>query len=370
MTEKMKKLIFVLAFFAMLILPSLVWPLMQESLAGENTENRILAEKPEFSLEGIDEYPAAYEAYYNDRLPFRSQLIRWNSRLGYGLFGEVSGADAVVGKDGWMFYRSESDGDPMGDYMGRTLFYDNELEAIARNLTEARDALEAQGIEFVLMIAPNKERIYAEYMPDYYGQPAADYAAKQLVAYLEEHTNLRVVYAYDALQEAKEQLPQIPLYYKMDTHWNNMGGYVGARELLTELGVEMPALGQLSIEKQDVDTGYTDLVNMLSLQQEFPKEKEYLLTGYDRNNVVRDQWDFFGQYRFYSDAADERRVFVIRDSFCSAMAEVLGSQFAESVMVHNSAYQYELIEEMQPDVVVYQVVERFLGDLVYWRLGE
>ena len=43
------------------------------------------------------------------------------------------------------------------------------------------------------------------------------------------------------------------------------------------------------------------------------------------------------------------------------MAHYLASQFSESCMVHNAAFTPEMIDEMDPDVVVLEVTERYCG---------
>ena len=65
-----------------------------------------------------------------------------------------------------MFYSFVSDGDPVSCYMGTNLLTEDDLKAIADNCVSQRDFLAEQGKEFVIFIAPNKERIYSEYMPD------------------------------------------------------------------------------------------------------------------------------------------------------------------------------------------------------------
>ena len=89
-----------------------------------------------------------------------------------------------MGKDGWLFYNNQNDGDPLAQYKGKCLFSNEELELIADNLSVTQVNLAKEGREFVLFIAPNKERVYSEYMPEYYGEPAEIYAALQVITYL------------------------------------------------------------------------------------------------------------------------------------------------------------------------------------------
>lgn len=87
--KKRIRLVMTAAFMAILILPSLAWgvlklialndPAVMEKLDYDLGENRDRAPFPEsFDL---DEYTKQLEAYYNDRVPFRSVMIRWNQRL-------------------------------------------------------------------------------------------------------------------------------------------------------------------------------------------------------------------------------------------------------------------------------------------------
>lgn len=87
--KKKIKLVMTAAFMAILILPSLAWgvlrliglnhPEVMEMLDYDLGENRNKAPFPEsFDPNG---YTGQLEAYYNDRAPFRSVLIRWNQRV-------------------------------------------------------------------------------------------------------------------------------------------------------------------------------------------------------------------------------------------------------------------------------------------------
>lgn len=104
------------AFMAVLILPSLAWgvlrliglknPAVMEMLDYDLGENRDRAPFPEsFDL---DEYTKQLEAYYNDRVPFRSVLIRCNQRFS-GKLESVYQASIEPTLIAWM-YGSNSSG--------------------------------------------------------------------------------------------------------------------------------------------------------------------------------------------------------------------------------------------------------------------
>lgn len=104
------------AFMVILILPSLAWGVLQliarndpgvmEMLDYDLGENRNKAPFPEsFDL---DEYTKQLEAYYNDRAPFRSVLIRWNQKFS-GRLESVYQANVEPTLIEWM-YGSSSQG--------------------------------------------------------------------------------------------------------------------------------------------------------------------------------------------------------------------------------------------------------------------
>ena len=58
-------------------------------------------------------------------------------------------------------------------------------------------------------------------------------------------------------------------------------------------------------------------------------------------------------------------------SFAGAMAHILASNFAYTYMPHwNGGFDPAQIEEQQPDIFVYELVERRLDALLTFRLSE
>ena len=54
----------------------------------------------------------------------------------------------------------------MVDYYGEVRFDEDELKAMAEGINEAADFYAARGAKYLIVIAPNKEGIYSEYMPE------------------------------------------------------------------------------------------------------------------------------------------------------------------------------------------------------------
>ncbi len=375
-----------LVCFALVLLgPTCIYPLVKPMLNTENTENRQMAAKPSLGLDSIrawreghltlqesllevknslKAYPSAYNSYYNDHLPFRSELIEKNSILSKNFFRDSSSQSVVLGKENWLFFTNE---ESIEDYKGTNLYTDEEMAVILDNMLSTKNYLEARGIEFVLFLPSNKEDIYSEYLPDYI-EKRGELTRAQQVANALTDAGIRVVYPREALKEYSDQYD---LYWHYDTHWNNLGGYIGARALLAELGVTVPAPEELSIIQSDF-SGY-DLAGMLNLrkfyQEKMPKDINYDVYGYPFNNMSVIKVEDATELVYQSEAPDQRRFFMVRDSFGGATAPVISSSFAYTYMPHWNGYFHQgMIDEQQPDIFVYEVVERRLDILLDFRL--
>ena len=73
--KKISNLIMIIAFFLVLIFPPVYFEKVKDTIPQDTSENRKLAEKPEFDSSTIISYSDDYESYYNDNLPFRG-IIR------------------------------------------------------------------------------------------------------------------------------------------------------------------------------------------------------------------------------------------------------------------------------------------------------
>lgn len=363
----MKKTVIVswcLMFVLFFIAPQVVYGIRYQ---GEdvNTENRVLAEMPELNLSTIEMFPSAFETYYNDTLPFRSRIISANSYMNYLVFKESAVPKVVVGENNWLFYNPNGiDGDVIGDLKGETVLSDQELDAMVQNLMQVKQTIEAQGKEFVVCIVPNKESLYGNtYLPTFYRSDAEQTTADKVVEYLQQNSDLRVVYPKDELLAAMDEFPEYEFCYNTDTHWNYLGSYVGAKRLMQELGYDMPALSEENIKYEGKYSYGLDLANMMSMSSYIHEENAYYVDYVPKAQILTSAKDFSTEFRFTTDLEDGKKIFIVRDSFCTAMAEYIASNFTESVMIHESYYNPAMIEIENPDIVVFQCCERYIPRL-------
>ena len=140
--SKIKEVIFLCVFLIIIGTPYLSWEIFEEFFQTENTENRVMSELPQFSVENIEKFPAEFENYINDNLPYRSSMIRiHNYHILSKMFNVSSDERVIIGRGGWLFYNALTDGDTIKAYTGRNLFTEEELQLIANNIEETQKNL-------------------------------------------------------------------------------------------------------------------------------------------------------------------------------------------------------------------------------------
>lgn len=333
------RVIFV-SFIFIICLSRIIWCVLSSFVEFDNNENRTLSSRPKFSIENPLDFLGKYNKFLNDSIPFRNNLIEIDASLNYYLLGVSTNEEVLLGKDGWLFFDKEEDGNPIGCYKGENLFTEEEMENMAATCIRMRDEFKKNDTEFVLLIIPNKERVMSEKMPDEYGSPAEVYAAMQFVQYMKENTDIRVVYPYEELLQAKEMQE---VYYKTDTHWNKCGSYVGVKALFDELNISIPSIDDSSVNIAFEQYFEGDLAKMIGIGRMLGREdREYSLQFDGKEEILKGG------------------ITVIGDSFSDNMLEYLYLGFNDVRSVRGMAHDHGEVLEKQTDVVVYETVERYL----------
>lgn len=89
----------------------------------------------------------------------------------YRLFGVVDHPNVIGGKEGFLFeIENEENGyNYIEDYTGKSTFSESESLAILRTLRARRAGYAQRGAQYFVVVLPNAQSVYDEYMPDYLG---------------------------------------------------------------------------------------------------------------------------------------------------------------------------------------------------------
>ena len=221
--------IMIAVFFACILSPNLLFPILKTTADEGTGENRSLAAFPTLSLETIDTFPSGVEDWLNDHAAFRNRFLSLNARLNLSLFQFGDSQDVITGKDGWYFYTL---GSSVEDFLGTNRFSAGELQMLAHKLQTVHDAWKEKGTEFIFLCAPNKEGVYSEFLPDGFTAPDGSTRRSELLNYLEMHTNVPVVNPYPELKNRREYQWD----FKTDTHWNDAAGFLVSGQIIDAAG--------------------------------------------------------------------------------------------------------------------------------------
>lgn len=371
MGNHIKAYVFAGIFLSLMVLPRLLFIPLKDYVDTENYENRVYQEKPDFTIQGIKEYPGLYEAYFNDHLAFKNPLVAFGKLADIRVFGEVTSDSVLMGKGGWMFYKLKNEmEDSLADYQGTNHYTEVELEQFASLLEAADKRLEKKGIQFLFYMVPNKEQVYSEYMPASVRVINPESKADSLFGYLRNHTEADIYYPLEEFGKAKKEWCQI--YRKYDTHWNDMGAFMAAQMMIKTIDGEVfGPKDYMSYEIEDRGTFSGDLAAMLNLQKYYDDDSFIKVKNYreDVKFTIDYENDRETITHYTSDVVDDsRKILICRDSFGAHIGEYFAKNYPDVTMMD---YRTEdcagAVTEYEPDVVVIEVAERYT-DYMYGLL--
>ncbi|MBQ9991621.1 MAG: hypothetical protein IJP31_11895 [Lachnospiraceae bacterium] len=257
----------------------------------------------------------------------------------------IDSDQVLAGKGGWLFYKRADDGTSLQDYQGISIFSEDTLEKISKSLIQQRDAFQDRGIRFAVMIIPNKEIVYEDYMPSTITRISEETRCDILVKYLTDNTDLEIIYPKEDLINAKYHNQ---IYYKYDTHWNRIGAHIGVQSILKKLYGTYQDISdtKIIIENQNKSG---DLASLINMQEKYCDDTEYSLdiSSYDPKQIVND------------------KLLIIGDSFCDMMLDDLDYYFEEVYPVGVWSFKMSMLDTYQPDIVIWECVERY-ADRLNW----
>ena len=295
--------------------------------------------------------------------------------------GGVDYSTTYVGYDGFLFC-----GDTMSDYDGTAQITPNRLATLMDNMKIRNDWVESVGKKMYIVIVPNKNSVYNDYMPD--GYPMGSYRRMDQVVNGLRERGVNVIDGRDALLAAKAANPARCLYYKTDTHWNCHGAFEVYKDLMSKVRADFP--GAVAHTRADYQVNYAET---------YMKDQTYYIGYYDATSEIgpvytlksgqtatfagsqpRDKW---GQYVFcytwpngYSDHlyyfkfrndynSSAPSMYMLRDSYSIALTPFLKDSFYKSTYNWSFYFSKSEILNSGADVIICETVEKnmmnFLG---------
>jgi hypothetical protein len=334
-------------------------------------EHREPSQRPALQLEprALYKFPAAYEAYFEDSFGLRDVLLRWHSLQSLRVFDVSPTSELLLGKQGWYFYTGNSS---VEIWRGLRPFSQEDLRQWQLGLEARRNWLRGLGIRYLFVLAPNKETVYPDYMPDSL-ERLGPTRLDQFAEYLARHSDVDFLDLRPAMAEARKQdAPQSHLYLEEGTHWNARGSLTAYRAILERLAQHAPLLAPLPPEAwQQVEYGSkgdTWASNMyigdLSKQREFGLMRPPGQGRARQLNAGKEGPFGFGR-KHLSGTTDpsQPRAMLFHDSFGNYVEPLLAEHFSALECVWT--YDFDALEvlDFRPRVVIELWVERTLASV-------
>ncbi|MFC2100995.1 hypothetical protein ACFLRZ_04110 [Bacteroidota bacterium] len=326
----------------------------------KNTENRRLAINPDLKLHNLFLFPERFTRYYEDQFQFRNLLVRINNyfKIKYLKVSPLP-EKVILGKDGWFF-----GGIPnlVEDYRCIYPLKKEQLERIRLNLLAKIAWFKAKGIKYYMLIPPNKNSIYSEFLPDHIRRVNSYSKLDQVIAYLKNEKEIKIIDVRQVLKDAKKKQQ---VYYKPDIHWNQLGAYLGYYELFREISKDYPKLkplefDELNIKKSKSNKG--DISQMLVLNDIFLRDENEIVTP--NNNRIKDiNDDFYPSgtvIRSYESSMSGLKLVMFRDSYGVPLIPLIQYHFDRSIFIWTYDLNIQIIEKEKPDIVIQEFMEWYL----------
>ncbi len=353
--------------FLVTIFASLIGSILEEDARVSKAEKRTLARFPPFKLRGgsIKRFPGLFDDYYADHFGGRDWLSSTYRRIKLVL-GDSPSRDVTFGKAGWLFLGSirtgyNNYGNPMGDARNVGRYSEGDLQKVASYMSTMKQWLNAQGIEYLFVLVPNKHTVYPEFLPDYIQKVNPQSSSDQLVDYIRGHTDVTLV---DLRQRLLGSKKEHLLYGMKDSHWNHYAANIAQYEIFQAIASYFPHAVKPHYYQMTPGTGHTggDLAEMIGIRN-FKELTPGPVFKKSCKPVKRpgdaDETDI------YSETCDtaQLKTLIFRDSFFNFLRPYFSRQVSRITYVWGTL-DFQILKQQlgieKPDLVIEEMVERKL----------
>ncbi len=331
--------VFFLVLLAALTFASMVNPVRESS----ESENRPLAQMPEFSLEAIfgGEFTKGYEDFVTDQFVWRDAWINIKSRV-ERLLGKTASNGVYFGKDGY--------------FIERVTENDIDREQLDKNIGQLEKFLENMTPEIqnkpVIALAPVAAMILEDKLP----WLADEYDWDTLFDSLSERFGDSFVDLRPVLRANKDDY----VYYRTDHHWTTDGAYLAYTEIIKKFGFK--PLSKDEFDRVEVSDSFLGtVIAKLNIKSDTdtivrydPKEVGKVTLNYNNGALVadsfynddklltRDKYAYFlGDNTALIEVGTENKngrvLIMAKDSYANCMLPMLACHF-EKIYVIDMRY--------------------------------
>ena len=240
-----------------------------------------------------------------------------------------------------------------------------------RSRLETIHSYNPQG-EIIYLIVPSTMSVYPELVPEEYAKGAGD-SRLDLVSQTLRDAGATVIDLKSAFVAHKND--EMPLYYKLDSHWSDYGAFVAYQELFAHISQKFPDAAPRALEEFQWKADYYrsgDMSYYLGMAQSKVKEYGYYRSfAFDAPSSITS----IPRYRSssvltYNDAVTYEKwigtqrpelpsCMVIRDSYATQIYDLIAERMDNThfLGMWNYTWNSTTIKSEKPDYVIYLVAE-------------
>ena len=330
-------------------------------------ENRTINPKPTAAF-ATGKFFKEFEAWYDDRLLGRKDLISkwamWNGRL----FDTLISKNVVRGKDGFLFSPAN-----MAHEMAAK-------EQKLAKIKKIEQQCSKRGIRFIFMLTPNSELVLSDLFEKEY--PSIDLAAAEQITAKDfadlgmETCFLGKEFTSYSLSERKN------MYHSGDYHWTDAAAYLAAKKFLHQVGYannidapvkQIKVVSKAGIYYRDAGLETKEDVRYYPWSDSFTDEF-YVTDSRDKDFSHAKLSKNMGEYGQYGEdiiinkkVNNNRTILVLGDSFSGRLTKYLMQDVHMIVYSHSRDLHKEkgkidieyMLDRYKPDIVLFQKMEAF-----------
>lgn len=309
---------------------------------------------PLFSIDNPINSAIRFKNYYKNNFYFKTEMLDSYLKVKSNVLNDVPLKNRVItGKDGWYFLGNEYN-QLFNDGFGSYPFSEFELKKIKNNIKRIKETLDSKGVAFYIVVPPNKHRVYSEKLP--YKIKQKPTRLEVLNSYLKKEIDFEILDLRDTLisNKGKELL-----YYKTNTHWNDLGAFIGYHKTLNTLKLDLPKehISNYNIDYKPIKRG--DITEMIHLKL---IEKAPFLNKKTTSEIIslKNKHD----YLHFKNLNGNKKLIMYRDSFSNAWIQFFNESFGETIYLRSYSIKADFIQKEKPDVVVFEIIERELSNIL------
>lgn len=332
-------------------------------------ENRQLAPLPKMRINR--KLAKSVDRYLDDHFGGRQLLAKTALLYDRRIMEKPVINSVLYGENGWFYYAKSN---IEKKYIGAGRLSGEELASMRQTILGQYRFCRDRGIHYLFVVAPDKNTIYPEHLPDWLRGRCGVTPLQQLKAEMRSYPEIAILDLSEVMLNKKRNGL---LYWKSDTHWTQLGAYYGYWGIVSELSAGFSAIQPMAIDAFQIDVVSRkggDLAIMVGEEQHV-LEKRLMFTPKNGWRAKRVTPDRFYQEHYALRPQDDDRLIVMqkedhqlpravmfRDSFAVSLRPFLAEHFQRFV-IHWRFFDEDMVSREKPDIVIVQAVERSLSEI-------